>query len=249
MENGSTILLFDLDETLADSFQVVSQEMKDCLQMCMDKGYHIGVVSGSDFQKVEFQMKQDLLNKFEFSFCENGTQVYQRGNLVHSECMLNYLDDAYLNELFNYVLRYIADLDIPKKRGCFIERRKSVINISPIGRNCSESERREFYDLDAKIKVRQKLRDDLTERFKDKEPKLRFSLGGKISVDCFLDGWSKEFCVKFLSSYNTIHFFGDMTHPGGNDYELFIHPRVIGHAVANYRDTIKQLKVLFLEKE
>ena len=33
------------------------------------------------------------------------------------------------------ILHYIADLDIPIKRGTFIEFRNGMINVSPIGRN------------------------------------------------------------------------------------------------------------------
>jgi len=35
------------------------------------------------------------------------------------------------------LLAYLSKLDIPKKRGTFIEFRNGMINVSPIGRNCS----------------------------------------------------------------------------------------------------------------
>ncbi|XP_953991.1 phosphomannomutase, putative [Theileria annulata] len=248
MEDGSTILLFDLDETLALSFKPVTDEMKRILLFCKDKGYHIGLVSGSDFKKVESQLNPEFSKSFNFIFCENGTQVYKNCQLVHSESIIKFLPDSLYKDLVNYVLVYIANLDIPKKRGCFIELRNSIINISPIGRNCSEPERHEFYNYDCVEKVRLKMCQDLNERFRDCEPKLHFSVGGKISVDVFPEGWSKTFCLKFLEDYKTIHFFGDMTDPGGNDHEIFIHPRVIGHKVLNYQDTIKQLNELFLNK-
>lgn len=44
----------------------------------------------------------------------------------------------------NFALKYIADLDIPIKRGTFVEYRTGMLNISPIGRNCSREERNEF---------------------------------------------------------------------------------------------------------
>jgi hypothetical protein len=34
--------------------------------------------------------------------------------------------------------RYISDLDIPVMRGTFIEFRNGMLNVSPIGRNCSQ---------------------------------------------------------------------------------------------------------------
>jgi phosphomannomutase len=65
-----------------------------------------------------------------------------------------HLGEDNLKRLINFTLRYIADLDIPIKRydfyfdvfiffyrGTFIEFRNGMINISPIGRNCSKEER------------------------------------------------------------------------------------------------------------
>lgn len=48
-----------------------------------------------------------------------------------------------------------------------------------------------------------------------------------------------------ISGFDEIHFFGDKTDPGGNDYEIFSHPTTIGHKVINPEDTRRQLKVLF----
>jgi hypothetical protein len=54
----------------------------------------------------------------------------------------------------NFVLRYIADLDIPIKRGTFIEFRNGMLNVSPIGRNCSQEERDAFEVYDKQAGVR-----------------------------------------------------------------------------------------------
>mmetsp|Transcript_45081 Transcript_45081/g.174936 ORF Transcript_45081/g.174936 Transcript_45081/m.174936 type:complete len:82 (+) Transcript_45081:61-306(+) len=45
-------------------------------------------------------------------------------------------------------------LDIPVKRGTFIEFRKGMLNVSPVGRNCSQEERDayEVYDLEYKVR-------------------------------------------------------------------------------------------------
>lgn len=47
-----------------------------------------------------------------------------------------------------------ADIDIPVKRGTFIEFRNGMLNISPIGRNCSQKERDEYEVLDLKHGIR-----------------------------------------------------------------------------------------------
>jgi phosphomannomutase len=48
--------------------------------------------------------------------------------------------------------------------------------------------------------------------------------------------------------FDEVHFFGDKTFEGGNDYEIFTHPRVIGHTVTSPEDTVKQLEELFFKK-
>ena len=53
-----------------------------------------------------------------------------------------------LKKLVNFCLHYIADLDIPVKRGTFVEYRNGMVNVSPIGRNCSKDERNEFEAYD-----------------------------------------------------------------------------------------------------
>ena len=45
--------------------------------------------------------------------------------------------------------------------------------------------------------------------------------------------------------FKEIHFFGDKTMPGGNDYEIFEDPRTIGHTVASPDDTVRICKELF----
>jgi phosphomannomutase len=42
----------------------------------------------------------------------------------------------------------MSDLEIPIKRGTFLEYRTGMINVSPIGRNCSQSERDDFEKYD-----------------------------------------------------------------------------------------------------
>jgi phosphomannomutase len=45
--------------------------------------------------------------------------------------------------------------------------------------------------------------------------------------------------------FTTIHFFGDKTSEGGNDYEIFTDPRVVGHTVTGPEDTARQLREMF----
>jgi phosphomannomutase len=131
------------------------------------------------------------------------------------------------------------------KRGCFIEFRNAMINISPIGRNCSYEERLAFEAFDKAHSIRTNMVQALEREFPDYG--LKYSIGGQISIDAFPVGWDKTFCLRHLKAYNfrQIHFFGDKTSLGGNDYEIFSHPSVIGHTVKNPTDTFQQINQMF----
>lgn len=76
---------------------------------------------------------------------------------------------------------------------------------------------------------------------------LTFSIGGQISFDVFPTGWDKTYCLRHIKDegFKNVHFFGDKTYEGGNDYEIYSHPEVIGHSVKDPQETMKTLNELF----
>lgn len=76
---------------------------------------------------------------------------------------------------------------------------------------------------------------------------LKYSIGGQISFDVFPEGWDKTYCLRHIKEdeFDEIHFFGDKTFEGGNDFEIFNHPRVIGHTTTGPADTVAQCTALF----
>ncbi len=91
-----------------------------------------------------------------------------------------------------------------------------------------------------------KIRETMVEDFRKEFGNLglQFSIGGQISFDVFPKGWDKTYCLSFLDSIPTIHFFGDKTSPGGNDYEIFYDSRTKGHTVTSPEETEKELRGL-----
>lgn len=131
---------------------------------------------------------------------------------------------------------------MPFKRGTFIEFRSGMINVSPIGRNCSQKERLEFYEYDKENQIRKKFITALRKEFPDLP--LTYSIGGQISFDVFPNGWDKTYCLKYMDEYDEIHFFGDKTREGENDYEIYESDLTIGHRVSGPDDTINQLNTV-----
>ena len=95
-----------------------------------------------------------VLGAYDYVFSENGLVAHKAGDLLAVQSLKKHLGEDNLKKLINFVLHYIADLDIPIKRGTFIEFRNGMINVSPIGRNCSQEERDEFEQYDKQANVR-----------------------------------------------------------------------------------------------
>jgi phosphomannomutase len=124
-----------------------------------------------------------------------------------------------------------------------------MINVSPIGRNASYKERIEFEEYDKIHKVRKAFVEKLQKEFASYD--LTFSIGGQLSFDVFPRGWDKTHCLTHVqhAGFDEIHFFGDKTDLGGNDYEIFNDARVSGrHKVSSPEETIQILEKEFLKK-
>ncbi|EFJ38466.1 hypothetical protein SELMODRAFT_163852 [Selaginella moellendorffii] len=240
---AGVIALFDVDGTLTPPRKVASVEMLDFLQE-LRKVITVGVVGGSDLSKISEQLGKNTINDYDYVFSENGLVAHKGGSQIGSQSLKSFLGEDQLKEFINFVLHYIADLDIPIKRGTFIEFRTGMLNVSPIGRNCSQEERDAFEQYDKIHNIRRDMVNVLKEKFSHLP--LTYSIGGQISFDVFPRGWDKTYCLQFLDDFKEIHFFGDKTFKGGNDHEIFESERTIGHTVTSPGDTREQCTRLFL---
>ncbi|MCJ1276754.1 Phosphomannomutase [Puttea exsequens] len=249
----NTICLFDVDNTLTPPRGAVAPEMLALLSALRHK-CAIGYVGGSNFVKQQEQLGTPSIpvtGLFDFCFPENGLTAYRLGQELATTSFIGWLGQERYQKLVNFCLRYIADIECPVKTGTFVEFRNGMINVSPVGRNASNQERNDYEKYDKEHNIRVKFVETLKEKFP--EFGLTYSIGGQISFDVFPTGWDKTYCLKHIEKekeisgvdYSTIHFFGDKTYKGGNDYEIFEDSRTVGHAVENPGDTFRQLKELF----
>ncbi|XP_038682911.1 phosphomannomutase-like [Tripterygium wilfordii] len=237
------IALFDVDGTLTAPRKVATPEMVEFMQE-LRKIVTVGIVGGSDLSKISEQLGKTVVNDYDYVFSENGLVAHKEGKLIGTQSLKSLLGEDKLKEFINFTLHYIADLDIPIKRGTFIEFRSGMLNVSPIGRNCSQEERDEFERYDKVYSVRPKMVSVLREKFSHLN--LTFSIGGQISFDVFPRGWDKTYCLRYLQDFREIHFFGDKTYKGGNDHEIYESEMTIGHKVTSPEDTMEECKKLFL---
>ncbi|KAG1361280.1 Phosphomannomutase [Cocos nucifera] len=272
---AGVIALFDVDGTLTAPRKVITPKMLEFMRE-LREAVTVGVVGGSDLVKISEQLGKSVINDYDYVFAENGLVAYKNGELIASQVtyvliidlllleklykhslifhsvtfevsLKSFLGEEKLREFINFTLHYIADLDIPIKRGTFIEFRNGMLNVSPIGRNCSQEERDEFEKYDKVHNIRPKMVSVLREKFAHFN--LTFSIGGQISFDVFPQGWDKTFCLRYLNEFPEVYFFGDKTYKGGNDYEIYVSERTMGHSVTSPDDTAEKCRSLFLTKQ
>lgn len=149
--------------------QGVSPEVLAALQALRQK-VAIGFVGGSDLVKQQEQLGapgRPVTAMFDFCFSENGLTAYKLGQELPSNSFIKWIGEDKYKQLVRFVLHYIADLDIPVKRGTFIEFRNGMINISPVGRNASTTERNEYEAYDKQHKIRETMVEKLKQEFGD----------------------------------------------------------------------------------
>lgn len=258
-EYPRTLVLTDIDGTLTKSRLPITTDMKEFLKE-LNKKVYIALVGGSDLAKIAEQMVPDSRNKdteqlienlirsYDYVFAENGLVAYHGQELIGKQNILDKLTERQIQTFINFVLAYFSQLTLPVKRGNFIELRNGLINISPIGRSCSQTEREQFFEYDQKHNVRERMVQVLRQQFDGTDIEMDFSIGGQISIDCFPKGWDKRFCLQFIrNKFDRIYFFGDKTFPGGNDYEIFQDPLTTSYSVQSPEQTKQILTDLFFQ--
>jgi len=223
--------LFDMDGTLTDPRQRISEEVVTALESLpmASKKY---LVTGSDFAKIEEQIPNaTLLNVFDRVFACNGTRVYNtrldmddetraiEPELIHKVTLLDHYSRADINHIVNVLLKTAADTHTKFKTGTFVEWRESQINFSVVGRNCTTTQREDYVKWDQKSGERKKIIDKLREDFSGWG--LSFRLGGQISIDVTREGWDKSYALQNIGeSPAQCIFFGDKITPDGNDVDI-----------------------------
>ena len=130
----------------------------------------IGFVGGSDLAKQQEQIgtaSTPVTSLFDFCFAENGLTAYKLGVPLASHSFIKWIGEEKYTELVKFLLHYVADLEVPVKRGTFVEFRNGMINVSPVGRNASIEERNQYEKYDKEHGIREKFIEALKAEFPD----------------------------------------------------------------------------------
>jgi len=113
-ENPRIIVLFDVDGTLTIPRGEVKTDMMDTLKKLREK-ITVGIVGGSDLPKQEEQLGNGIVHEVVWNFSQNGLVAYHNGNLLESNSILKHLGEDKIKRIVNWVLKYLANLDLPVK--------------------------------------------------------------------------------------------------------------------------------------
>ncbi|CAL5436544.1 unnamed protein product [Camellia sinensis] len=105
-------------------------------------------------------VEKKVINDYDYDylFAQNGLVAYKDGKLIGTQSLRSYLGEEKLKAF-----------------------RSGLLNVSPIGQNCSQEERDEFEKYDKVLNIRPKMVSVLCEKFAHLN--LTFSIEGKISFD------------------------------------------------------------------
>ena len=68
-----------------------------------------------DFSTSHFNHHK-VIDDFDYAFAENGLTAYKLGKQLESQSFIKFIGEDRYKPLVNFILRYIADMDIPIKR-------------------------------------------------------------------------------------------------------------------------------------
>lgn len=237
-----TIILFDVDGTLTPAGDRIQPEMVNAINILYSLDYQLGIVGGGTYDKIKWQLGESFVY-FTYIFAECGALVYVNGVLTKEKNMLEYCDRSILNSLIKVSMIEIANMPIIH-HGNPIDFRKGLIYISPPGNQATRYERQIFMNEDFKFRLRENLLEKLKKM--DNTNQFDISIGGNVGIAICPRGWDKSQILSYFDTKEEIYYFGDKTEPGGNDYPIFSHPRVIGVSVNNFYNTISQIEKKFI---
>lgn len=241
------LLLFDVDGTICESGKKITLPMANLLSNLANLGCVIGIVGGGTFNKILYQLDNQIIPKFIFSECGS---VFHKFNFQTSQYELIYsnnlrLEPEYpqINLLVKTCLKYISQTNYLIS-GNFIDLRNGLIYVSLVGMSATDEERTNFINLDTIHNYRSELISILESQV-DKlnlTDKIDICLGGSVGIAINPSKWNKVQVLDWIniSEYKTICYFGDKYNPDGNDYKLINHPNIIGFEI----DTLEQTSII-----
>jgi phosphomannomutase len=215
-----TLIVFDLDGTLAESKSSIDVEMARLLDSLLGI-VKVAVISGGAWQQFEKQVLahlsqgEGLKNLSLLPTC--GTKFYQY-DLGWKQLYSEDFTEAQKEKIINSLKQApdSSELDVENVWGEVVEDRGSQITYSALGQQAPLEEKKKWDPDFTKRKKIKTVLDKLISEF-------TVRLGGATSVDVTKHGIDKAYGIRKLRdvlgiAIDQMIFIGDAVFPGGNDY-------------------------------
>jgi phosphomannomutase len=206
------IYIFDVDGTLTPSRLPMVQDFTIFFSLwSINNPFYL--VTGSNIDKTKEQVPWYILERAKavFTCCGNemwvGKKQKYRKEFEPPQDLIEFLWDKVNNSI------------CPIRIGNHIEDRKTMVNFSVVGRDCSQEQREEYYEWDKTNHERK----NIAEQIKKQWPDLDAVIGGEISIDIYKKGDDKSQTFEHIKNKHTngeFIFIGDGIENKGNDYSL-----------------------------
>ncbi|MBI5457968.1 HAD-IIB family hydrolase [Candidatus Kaiserbacteria bacterium] len=213
--------LFDLDDTLAESFRTPSPEVLDGLKKTLDL-MPVAIMTGTGFQKIEERFlpvlaahpRSDRL----YIFPASSGQAYVQKNGVWEQVYdlaLTEEERAHIKAVMTETVSALKELqDIPHYGEQIVDRGAQVA-YTHVGVD-APTDVKASWDRDGSKRA------SLWSTLKNKLPEFEVLMGGVTTIDITRKGVNKSHGVKWLSEHLGIPigemlYVGDALYPGGND--------------------------------
>lgn len=218
-----SILIFDLDGTLAESKSTITLDMADVLSKALEN-HVVVIITGGMFIQIKTQVidqlpqETNLSNLFILPTSGSEMQEYRDGGWqeVYHEALTDEQRRHIITSLEQALEQ--ADIEIAQDEivGEQIEDRQSQVTFSALGQEQSP-EKKALWDPD-EVKRRK-----MMGYLKDLEAEFDVKLGGSTSIDITLKGIDKAYGIKRFFKETGLDikdgiFVGDKIVPGGNDW-------------------------------
>ena len=239
------VIIADVDDTICDSCQVISEEMAEQIARMIQGGYQFAFISGTKSQDLQNMISSRLKEKHHLLATTGTNYVIVEGDAVKVAYNYSFSPEEkreVIASLRKLVLQFnVKSLTTEEDQ---LQDRDSQITLSAIGRN-APSDLKAAYDPDG---AKRKGWIKFLKEYLD-ENKYDIKIGGTTSIDVTRKGLDKEWGIKAFAQHHNISldnilFFGDKLHPEGNDFPATKIVDCI--AVKSPKDTLQQLRALEL---
>lgn len=237
------LIAFDLDGTLAESKQPLSQEMGAALSSLLEVA-DVAVISGGDWpqfdKQVALRLPADAKRELLWLMPTTGTKLYRFDGSAWQTIYADLFEKEEKAKIRAAFDRALAEANLTDERiwGDRLEDRGSQFTFSGLGQQ-APLEAKEAWDPD------RAKRTALQAVLREALPGLSINLGGTTSIDVTRAGVDKGYGLKRLSAESGIGldemlFLGDAIYPGGNDYPA----AEIGLDTVRVRDVAETVSVI-----